>query len=96
MSKPHGYFAPKPPSWAKDPFNNNTASKCGDCGSWLKITRPGKSQCPACQGDSDILEMIYEAQEAMLFQVMTLFTKDEEYTGHAVLRRLEKLRGKSK
>lgn len=36
----------EPPSWAKDPWNENEASKCDTCGCWLEIVRPGKSQCP--------------------------------------------------
>ncbi len=42
-------FGRLPPSWAKDPFNDDCAAKC-NCGAWLEVVRPGKTQCgnPDC------------------------------------------------
>ncbi len=47
------FWQSTPPLWALDPFNDNDHAKCGDCGSWLEVVRPGKSQCPACGSDHD-------------------------------------------
>lgn len=47
------FWAADAPSWAKDPFNDDCTSKCGYCGSWMEVVRPGKSQCPACGSDGD-------------------------------------------
>ena len=43
-------FAQEPPDWAQDPFNHNMAERCGHCGAWCSVVRPGKTQCdnPEC------------------------------------------------
>ena len=35
----------EPPEWAKDCWNHDSAARCGDCGGWLTVVRPGKTQC---------------------------------------------------
>lgn len=37
----------KAPSWATDPYNNDAACKCSECGEWYEFVRPGKHQ-PTC------------------------------------------------
>jgi len=43
------YWSVETPEWAKDSFNEDTAATCGDCGAWLEVVRPGKTQCTACE-----------------------------------------------
>ena len=47
-------FADVPPEWAKDIFNEDDASYCEHCGSWMTVVRPGKVQCDNC-GDGKYL-----------------------------------------
>lgn len=48
------WFAPSPPSWAKDNFNDGAADQCGYCGAWCEVVRPGKTQCPCCSDGRDL------------------------------------------
>jgi hypothetical protein len=45
----------EPPTFAKDPFNNDGAARCGDCGGWMTVVRPGKVQCdnPDCGSNAN-------------------------------------------
>lgn len=45
------WFATEPPEFAKDPWNNDDAFRCGDCGAWMTCVRPGKVQCDYCGSD---------------------------------------------
>ncbi len=49
-----GAFAKEPPSWATDQFNEGTYIRCGICGAWETVVRPGKTQCDICYGGENI------------------------------------------
>jgi hypothetical protein len=49
---PLNCFAPEPPTWAVYEEVGMHGDKCGRCGSWCEVVRPGKTQCPACGDDS--------------------------------------------
>lgn len=51
---PENAFDAEPPSWAQDPFNDDCADRCGYCGSWMAVVRPGKTQCENCSDGRDI------------------------------------------
>lgn len=58
------FFGEEPPVWAQDPLNNDMAEKCGRCGSWAEVVRPGKTQCPCC-GDDDEPALRLEAADTL-------------------------------
>lgn len=48
------FYAKEPPTWAQDSFNHNAAERCGYCGAWCTVVRPGKTQCDNCdEGEWD-------------------------------------------
>jgi hypothetical protein len=41
-------FQKDPPSWAMWPDMGMHGDRCGDCGAWCTVVRPGKTQCDYC------------------------------------------------
>jgi hypothetical protein len=42
-------FGAEAPEWAKDSMNYDATARCGACGAWETVVRPGKTQCDICE-----------------------------------------------
>ena len=60
---PKGAFDKEPPSWARDEFNGDMAARCGRCGAWCSVVRPGKTQCDNCHEGENLAALFHAALE---------------------------------
>lgn len=81
---PSTYFEDEPPLFARDHWNDDTAEKCTNCGAWMTVVRPGKTQCDCCGNDHETA-MRWEAAdriEALEAERDRLREALEEYMEH--------------
>lgn len=57
---PTGAYDDRPPSWATFEEMGMHGEKCGRCGAWCSVVRPGKTQCEVCC-DDDLTALAIQA-----------------------------------